>query len=93
MTQSVKGTRTEENLKAAFAGESQAKKQSNAAGGGAVATGGGVVAAPQADAVAGANWLVIVAVGVPVLLLLGFLIYQAVMQADRAKAMKEIADG
>jgi len=72
---------------------SKAKRQSNANGGGAVATAGGVVAAPQADAVASANWLVIVAVGVPVLLLLGFLIYQAVMQADRAKAMKEIADG
>ena len=77
---------------------SRAKKQSNANAGGAAATGGGVVAAPQADAVAGANWLAIAAVGVPIAILLGFLIYQAVMQADRAramnaKAMKEIADG
>ena len=77
---------------------SRAKKQSNAAGGGAVATGGGVVAAPQADAVASANWLAIAAVGLPIAILLGFLIYQTVMQADRAramnaKAMKEIADG
>jgi hypothetical protein len=56
------------------------------------------VAAPQADAVASANWLAIAAVGLPIAILLGFLIYQAVMQADRAramnaKAMKEIADG
>jgi lysozyme family protein len=70
---------------------SQAKKQSNAAGGGAVATGGGVVAAPQADAVASANWLAIAAVGVTLALLFAFLIYQALMQASRAKAIKEIA--
>lgn len=71
---------------------SKAKKQSNAAGGGAVATGGGAVAAPQAEAVASANWLAIAAVGVPVAILFGFLIYQAVMQSARAKAMKEAAN-
>ena len=72
---------------------SKAKRQSNAAGGGAVATGGGVVAAQQADAVASANWLAIAAVGITIAILLGFLIYRAVMQADRAKAMKEASDG
>ncbi len=70
----------------------KAKRQSQAAGGGAAATGGGAIAAPQAEAVAGVDWFALAAVGVPVALLFGFLIYQAVMQGHRAKAMQEAAN-
>ncbi|MGL4297103.1 MAG: glycoside hydrolase family 108 protein [Aestuariivirga sp.] len=71
----------------------KAKKQSNAAGAGAAGTGGGAVAAPQVEAVSSANWLAIAAVGVPLAVLFGFLVYQALMQSARAKAMHEAANG
>lgn len=70
----------------------QAKRNSQAAGGGAVATGGGAIAAPQAEAVAGVDWFALAAVGVPVAMLFGFLIFQAMMQGHRAKAMQEAAN-
>ncbi|MFN8988740.1 MAG: glycoside hydrolase family 108 protein [Betaproteobacteria bacterium] len=68
------------------------RRNSQAAGGGAVATGGGAIAAPQAEAAAGIDWLALAAVGVPIALLFAFLIYQALMQGARAKAMKEAAN-
>ncbi|MBN8532463.1 MAG: glycoside hydrolase family 108 protein [Rhizobiales bacterium] len=70
----------------------QAKRQAQAATGGAAATGSGMVAAPQVEAVSQIDWLVLGAVGAPFALLFGFLIFQAVMQAHRAKAMLEAAD-
>jgi hypothetical protein len=57
-----------------------------------VATGGGAIAAPQAEAAAGIDWIALAAVGVPLALLFAFLIYQALMQGARAKAMKEAAN-
>jgi lysozyme family protein len=69
----------------------QSRRNSQAAGGGAVATGGGAIAAPQAEAAAGIDWIALAAVGVPLALLFAFLIYQALMQGARAKAMKEAA--
>ncbi|MCA3647908.1 MAG: hypothetical protein IOC42_00965, partial [Methylobacterium sp.] len=62
-----------------------------ATGGGAVATGGVVIAAPPAGAASGIDWITLAAVGVPLALLFAFLIYQALMQGERAKAMKEAA--
>jgi lysozyme family protein len=68
------------------------RRNSQAAGGGAVATGSGAVAAPQAEATAGLDWIALSAIGVPLALLFAFLIYQALMQGARAKAMKEAAN-
>ncbi|MCA3668709.1 MAG: glycoside hydrolase family 108 protein [Methylobacterium sp.] len=69
----------------------QSKRNSQATGGGAVATGGVVIAAPPAGAASGIDWITLAAVGVPLALLFAFLIYQALMQGERAKAMKEAA--
>jgi lysozyme family protein len=70
----------------------QSRRNSQAAGGGAVAPGGGAIAAPQAEVAAGVDWIALAAVGVPLALLFAFLIYQALMQGARAKAMKEAAN-
>lgn len=54
-------------------------------------TGGSVVAGSQAGDV---NWMLIVAIGVPVLLAIGFLIYKSLEHRGRAEAMEnEMNDG